>query len=51
MFKWLDSSSTLFIYIYLFYDKTEARNSFKIYKIEVEKQLSKQIKIIQYDKG
>ena len=43
------SMTTHDIYIYLFslYDKCETLDAFKIYKVEVEKQLGKQIKIVK----
>ena len=39
----------IYIYIYIFslYDKCETLDAFKIYKLEVEKQLGKQIKIMK----
>ena len=43
----------IYIYIYIFslYDKCETLDAFKIYKAEVEKQLGKQIKIVNLDRG
>jgi hypothetical protein len=40
-----------FIYLYLLFEKTEALNSFTTYKVEVEKQKEKTIKIVRSDKG
>jgi len=34
-----------------FYDKNEALDAFKTYKVEVEKQLGKQIKIVRSYRG
>ena len=47
------SMTTHDIYIYLFslYDKCETLDAFKIYEVEVEKQLGKQIKIVKSDRG
>jgi hypothetical protein len=42
---------TRFMYLYLLNDKTEALNAFKTYKVEVEKQKEKKIKIIRSDRG
>jgi len=39
------------MYVFLLYDKNEALDAFKIYKVEVEKQLGKQIKIVRSDRG
>ena len=39
------------MYIYLLNSKDEAINAFKQYKIEVENQLNKKIKMIRSDKG
>jgi len=39
------------MYLFLLYDKNEALDAFKIYKVEVEKQSGKQIKIMRSDKG
>ena len=40
-----------YMYLFLLYDKNEALDAFKIYKVEVEKQLGKQIKIMRSDRG
>ena len=39
------------MYLFLLYDKNEALDIFIIYKVEVEKQLGKQIKIVRADGG
>jgi transposase InsO family protein len=39
------------MYLYLLNDKAEALNAFKTYKVEVEKQKEKKIKIVRSDKG
>lgn len=39
------------MYLYIFYDKGEALDAFKVYKVGVEKQLGKQIKIVRSNKG
>jgi len=40
-----------YMYFFLLYDKNEALDAFKIYKVEVEKQLGKKIKIVRSDRG
>ena len=40
-----------YMYLFLLYDKCEVLDAFKIYKVEVEKQLGKQIKIVKLDIG
>ena len=40
-----------YMYLFLLYDKRETLNAFKIYKVEVEKQLGKQIKIVNSDRS
>jgi transposase InsO family protein len=42
---------TRFMYLYLLNDKAEALNAFKTYKVEVEKQKEKKIKIVRSDRG
>ena len=39
------------MYLYLLYDKAEALNAFKTYKVEIEKQRENKIKIIRSDRG
>jgi hypothetical protein len=39
------------MYLYFLNDKAEALNAFKIYKVEVEKQKEKKIKIVRFDRG
>ena len=39
------------MYLYLLYNKSEALDAFKIFKVEVEKQCEKQIKIVRFDRG
>ena len=38
-------------YIYLIRDKSEALDTFKIFKAEVENQLNKRIKVVRSDRG
>lgn len=40
-----------YMYLYLLYDKGEALDAFKVYKVGVEKQLRKQIKIVRSNKS
>ncbi|KAL0299968.1 UNVERIFIED_CONTAM: Secreted RxLR effector protein [Sesamum angustifolium] len=40
-----------YMYLYLIFDKSEAFDAFKAYKVEVEKQLEKSIKIVRSDRG
>ncbi|KAM6555980.1 hypothetical protein CsatB_002999 [Cannabis sativa] len=40
-----------YMYIYLLHNKSEVLDVFKIFKAEVEKQCSKQIKIVRSDRG
>jgi hypothetical protein len=40
-----------FMYLYLLFNKSEALDAFKTYKMEVERQLEKKIKIIRSDRG
>ena len=40
-----------YMYLFLLYDKNEALDDFKMYKVEVEKQTGKQIEIVRSDKG
>jgi transposase InsO family protein len=42
---------TRFMYLYLLTDKVKALNAFKTYKVEVEKQKEKKIKIVRSDRG
>ena len=42
---------TRFMFLYLLNDKAEALNAFKTYKVEVEKQKDKKIKIVRSDRG
>ena len=39
-----------YMYLFLLYDKCETLDAFKIYKAEVQKQLGKQIKIVELDR-
>jgi formylmethanofuran dehydrogenase subunit E len=39
------------MYLYFLNNKVEALNAFKTYKVEVEKQKEKKIKIVRFDKG
>ena len=38
-------------YLYLIKEKSDALDKFKVFKLEVEKQLGKVIKIVRYDRG
>ncbi|KAL0410471.1 UNVERIFIED_CONTAM: Retrovirus-related Pol polyprotein from transposon TNT 1-94 [Sesamum latifolium] len=40
-----------YMYLYLIFDKAEDFDAFKAYKVEVEKQLAKSIKIVRSDRG
>ena len=40
-----------YMYLYLLHNKSEALDAFKIFKVEVEKQCGKQIKIVRSDRG
>ena len=40
-----------YMYIYLFHKKNEALGAFKVFKVEIEKQCGKQIKIVRTDRG
>ena len=40
-----------FMYLYLLYDKAEAFDTFKTYKVEVEKHKENKIKIVRSDRG
>ena len=40
-----------FMYLYMLHNKNEALDAFKIFKVEVEKQCGKPIKIIRTDRG
>ena len=40
-----------YMYLYLFFSKDEALETFKVFKAEVEKQYEKQIKIVRLDRG
>jgi hypothetical protein len=42
---------TRYMYLYFLNDKVEALNAFKTYKVEVEKQKEKKIKIVRSDRG
>jgi len=42
---------TRYSYVYLLNSKDEAMSMFIIYKVEVEIQLNKNIKILKYDRG
>ena len=42
---------TRFMFLYLLNDKAEALDAFKTYKVEVEKQKDRKIKIIRSDRG
>ncbi|GJW79897.1 retrovirus-related pol polyprotein from transposon TNT 1-94 [Tanacetum coccineum] len=46
-----DKISNKFCYVYLINTKDEALNMFKTYKVEVENQLDKKIKILRFDRG
>ena len=39
------------MYLYILHNKNEALDAFKVFKAEVEKQCSKQIKIVRSDRG
>jgi len=41
----------IYIYLYFLTDKAETLNAFKTYKVEVEKQKEKKIKIVRSDRG
>ena len=38
-------------YLYLFHEKSQAVDVFKQYKVEVENQLHKRIKVVRFDRG
>ena len=38
------------MYLYLFHNKNEALDAFKVFKAKIEKQCSKQIKIVRSDR-
>ena len=40
-----------YVYIYLLHNKNKALDAFKVFKVEVEKQCGKQIKIMRIDRG
>ena len=40
-----------YMYLYLLHNKSETLDVFKIFKVEVEKQCGKQIKIVRFDRG
>ncbi|XP_068655801.1 uncharacterized protein [Aristolochia californica] len=40
-----------YVYLYMLYNKNEALDAFKIFKVEVETQCSKEIKIMRSDRG
>ena len=40
-----------YIYLYLLHNKNEALSASKIFKVKIEKQCSKQIKIVRSDRG
>jgi hypothetical protein len=42
---------TRYMYLYFLTNKAEALNTFKTYKVEVEKQKGKKIKIVTSDRG
>jgi hypothetical protein len=42
---------TRYMYLYFLTDKVEALNAYKTYKVEVEKQKEKKIKIVRSDRG
>jgi hypothetical protein len=42
---------TRYMYLYFLNDKAEALNAFKTYKVKVEKQKEKKIKIVRFDRG
>lgn len=37
--------------MYMFHNKNEAMDTFKVFKVEVEKQCENQIKIVRTDRG
>ena len=39
------------MYLYLFHNKNEALDAFKVFKAKIEKQCGKQIKIVRSDRG
>ena len=39
------------MYLYMFHNKNEALDAFKVFQAEVEKQYGKQIKIVRSDRG
>jgi len=39
------------MYLYLLHSKDEALEAFKVFKVEVEKQCGKKIKIVRFDRG
>ena len=39
------------MYLYILHNKNEALDVFKVFKVEVEKQCGKQIKIVRLDRG
>ena len=41
----------IFTYVFLLKNKSETFNVFKVYKAEVENQLSKKIKVLESDRG
>ena len=40
-----------FMYLYILHNKNEALDAFKVFKVEIEKQCEKQIKIVRTNKG
>ena len=40
-----------YMYLYMLHNKDEALDAFKVFKVEVEKQCGKQIKIVRSDRG
>jgi len=40
-----------YMYLYILHNKSEALEAFKVFKVEVEKQCEKQIKIVRTDRG
>ena len=40
-----------YMYLYLLHNKNESLSAFKIFKVEIEKQCGKQIKIVRSDRG
>ncbi|RVW43636.1 Retrovirus-related Pol polyprotein from transposon TNT 1-94 [Vitis vinifera] len=40
-----------YMYLYILHNKNEALEAFKVFKVEVEKQCGKQIKIVRSDRG